>query len=177
MNHEYVSTSNQSTALVAENAPCSSDPVASATGSEESATGDFYFGSDTRILSELDPDALDRAPLSRPGGPDAAHMMVAAVEHGSGVALGPGRAGPSEMLALNRSHWEIENRVHYVRDFAYDEDRSRARAGRLPRNLACLSNAAISIVRMRGRFRCRPLAKRLYHGRERGAQADPQLRH
>jgi len=92
MNHEYVSTSNQSTALVAENAPCSSDPVASATGSEESATGDFYFGSDTRILSELDPDALDRAPLSRPGGPDAARMMVAAVEHGSGVALGPGRA-------------------------------------------------------------------------------------
>ena len=122
-------------------------------------------------------------------------MMVAAVEHGSGMvlgqtasdsagggilktgrtsvetvygltSLGPGRAGPSEILALNRGHWEIENRVHYVRDFAYDEDHSRVRAGRLPRNLACLSNAAISIVRMRGRFRYQPQAHRHYAARQ-----------
>jgi len=33
----------------------------------------------------------------------------------------PACAGPSESLALNRGHWEIENRVHYVRDFSHDE--------------------------------------------------------
>ena len=40
------------------------------------------------------------------------------------------------------------------------------RAGRLPRNLACLSNAAISIVRMHGRFRYQPQAHRHYAARQ-----------
>ena len=82
------------------------------------------------------------------------------------TSLAPEQAGPSEILALNRGHWEIENGVHYVRDVAYDEDRSRVRTGRLPRNLACLSNAAISIVRMRGRFRHHPQAHRHYAARQ-----------
>ena len=82
------------------------------------------------------------------------------------TSLAPTRAGPSEILALNRGHWEIENRVHDVRDVAYDEDRSRVRTGRLPRNLACLSNAAISIVRLRGRFCHQPQAHRHYAARQ-----------
>ena len=53
-----------------------------------------------------------------------------------------------------------------MRDFSFDEDRSRVRAGRLPRNLACLSNAAISIVRMRGRFRRQPQADRHHAARQ-----------
>ena len=121
--------------------------------------------------------ALDgkSAPLNRPAGRDDGRMLVAAVAHGSGLVLGqtasdsaggetahgltslpPERAGPAEVLALNRGHWEFETRLHYVRDVAYDEDRSRIRCGRLPRNLACLSNAAISIVRLRGRFDGQP---------------------
>ena len=85
------------------------------------------------------------------------------VETADGVAsLATDRAGPSEILALNRSHCEIENPVHDVSDAAYDEDRSRVRTGRMPRNLACLSNAAISIVRMRGEFRHQPQAHRHY---------------
>ena len=82
------------------------------------------------------------------------------------TSLPPERAGASEILALNRGHWEIENRVHYVRDFSFDEDRSRIRAGKLPRNLACLSNTAISIVRMRGRFQHQPQAHRHYAARQ-----------
>ena len=81
------------------------------------------------------------------------------------TSLGPDRAGPTEILALNRGHWEIENRLHHVRDVSYDEDRSRVRTGRLPRNLACLSNAAISIVRLRGRFQYQPQAHRHYAAR------------
>lgn len=82
------------------------------------------------------------------------------------TSLPPERAGPSELLALNRGHWEIENRLHYVRDFSFGEDRSRVRAGKLPRNLACLSNAAIAIVRTRGRFKHQPEARRHYAARQ-----------
>ena len=81
------------------------------------------------------------------------------------TSLGPGQAGPEELAALVRRHWEIENRLHYVRDFTYDEDRCRAHVGNLPRNLACLTNAAISIVRHEGRFAHLPPANRHYAAR------------
>ncbi len=128
----------------------------------------------TCAVIPLDPVHDDIAPL--PGRRQAFRIIRrrtilktgrTSVEAAYGLtSLAPGRAGPSEILALNRGHWEIENRVHYVRDMAYDEDRSRVRAGRLPRNLACLSNAAISIVRMRGRFRYQPQAHRHYAARQ-----------
>ena len=82
------------------------------------------------------------------------------------TSLDPDRAGPAEIPALNRGHWEIENRLHHVRDWSRDEDRSRVRNGKLPRNLACLSNAAISIIRLRGRFQHQPQAQRHYAGRQ-----------
>ena len=72
---------------------------------------------------------------------------------------GPDRANPAEIPALNRGRWEIGNRLHYVRDFSCDEDRSRMRSRALPQNLACLANAAISIVRLRRRFRQLPQAR------------------
>ena len=72
------------------------------------------------------------------------------------TSLGTDRAGPEELLALVRNHWHIENRLHYVRDFTYDEDRCRAYVRHLPRNLACLTNVAIAIVRCSGRFRYLP---------------------
>ena len=64
------------------------------------------------------------------------------------TSLGTDRAGPEELLALVRNHWHIENRLHYVRDFTYDEDRCRAYVRHLPRNLACLTNGVRN-----GRFR------------------------
>ena len=121
-----------------------------------------------RACAVIPLDGVDAAPL--PGRRQAFRILrertvtatgAHSVETAHGLtSLPPKRAGPSEVLALNRGHWEIENRVHYVRDFSYDEDRSRVRSGKLPRNLACLSNAAISIVRLRGRFRHQPQAHR-----------------
>ena len=71
-------------------------------------------------------------------------------------------ASAERILALVRGHWSIENRVHYVRDVSYDEDRCRVHTGHLPRNLACLTNVAISIVRLKGRFDYLPQAHRHY---------------
>lgn len=63
------------------------------------------------------------------------------------------------LLELNRGHWEIENRVHYVRDVTYDEDRCRIRTQNGPRMMASIRNLAISIIRLMG-FRYLPDAIR-----------------
>ena len=41
------------------------------------------------------------------------------------TSLSPAQAGPQELLCLWRSHWEIENRLHYVRDVTMKEDASQ----------------------------------------------------
>ena len=59
-------------------------------------------------------------------------------------------AGPAELDRLVRGHWGIENRVHYVRDVTFDEDRSHAWTGNGPRTLATCRNLAISALRFAG---------------------------
>ena len=84
-----------------------------------------------------------------------------------GRSLGEGGRSPSE--PSERRHWEIENRLHHVRDVSYDEDRRRNHVKNLPRNLACLRNSAISIVRLRGQFNHLPQAHRHYTARQQDA--------
>ena len=81
------------------------------------------------------------------------------------TSLPPDRAGPEQLAALVRNHWQIENRLHYVRDFTYDEDRCRVYVRDLPRNLACLTNTAISIIRCQPEFRYLPQANRHFAAR------------
>ena len=64
------------------------------------------------------------------------------------TSLPPDRAGPERLLALARAHWAIENRLHYVRDISFNEDRCRTRAGARP--LATLRNLAITLIRRSG---------------------------
>ena len=66
------------------------------------------------------------------------------------TSLPPEVATPQRLLQLNRDYWGIENRVHWVRDVAMGEDRSRVRKGSLPRLLAAFANLAISILRLLG---------------------------
>ena len=54
------------------------------------------------------------------------------------------------MLELNRGHWSIENRVHWVRDVTFDEDRSQVRKGAAAQVMACLRNVALSVLRRAG---------------------------
>jgi predicted transposase YbfD/YdcC len=64
------------------------------------------------------------------------------------TSLSPEEAGPERLLALNRGHWEIENRLHWVRDVTFGEDHSQIRKGAGPRMMATLRNLAISLVRL-----------------------------
>ena len=66
------------------------------------------------------------------------------------TSLSPQKASPARLLALNRGHWAIENGLHWVRDWAFDEDRSRIRRGAGARVMASLRNLAISLLRLAG---------------------------
>ena len=66
------------------------------------------------------------------------------------TSLSPGQASPAQLLAYNRGQWQIENRLHYVRDMTYDEDRSQVRRKRRPHAMATLRNLAISLLRLAG---------------------------
>lgn len=59
-------------------------------------------------------------------------------------------ASPEQLLKIWRGHWGIENRVHWVRDVTFDEDRCQVRTGAAPQVLAALRNLAISLVRRAG---------------------------
>jgi len=62
------------------------------------------------------------------------------------TTLAPSQASPQRLLELNRGHWSIENRSHYVRDVTFGEDRSRLRSGNAPQVLAALRNLAITLI-------------------------------
>ena len=64
------------------------------------------------------------------------------------TSLTPAESGPARLLALTRGHWAIENRLHYVRDVSFNEDRCRVRAG--ARALAAIRNLVLSLIRERG---------------------------
>ena len=66
------------------------------------------------------------------------------------TSLTPDQAVPARILNLTRGHWSIENRLHWVRDVTFDEDRSQIRKGNGPQIMACLRNLAISLLRLAG---------------------------
>jgi predicted transposase YbfD/YdcC len=51
------------------------------------------------------------------------------------------------LLEMVRSHWGIENQLHWVMDVIFDEDRSRARTDNAPLNLAVLRRIALNLAK------------------------------
>lgn len=66
------------------------------------------------------------------------------------TSLTPEQATPADLAAYIRRHWQIENRLHWVRDVSFDEDRSNVRTGSGPHVMASLRNLAISALRLHG---------------------------
>jgi predicted transposase YbfD/YdcC len=50
------------------------------------------------------------------------------------------------MLQVTRSHWSIENQLHWVLDMHFHEDGNRARKDNAPENLAILRRLALNIL-------------------------------
>jgi predicted transposase YbfD/YdcC len=66
------------------------------------------------------------------------------------ISLTAEQATATELAAWIRGHWNVENRLHWVRDVTFDEDRSQVRTGNGPRVMASLRNLVISILRLDG---------------------------
>lgn len=66
------------------------------------------------------------------------------------TSLDRDRASAADLLAFNRGHWGIENRLHWVRDVTFGEDTCRMRTGDGPQNLAALRNAGLTVMRLAG---------------------------
>ena len=62
------------------------------------------------------------------------------------TSLTPEQARPRALLRLWRSHWDIENPLHWVRDCVFGEDRSTTRTGQAPHALASFRNLAIGLL-------------------------------
>ncbi|MBT2453203.1 ISAs1 family transposase [Streptomyces sp. ISL-43] len=60
------------------------------------------------------------------------------------------QAKPSDIALGVRSHWHIENKIHYLRDVLWDEDRSQIHTGHGPENMATLRNTALNRLRTTG---------------------------
>ncbi|CAN5410795.1 hypothetical protein BH23ACT6_BH23ACT6_18610 [soil metagenome] len=67
-------------------------------------------------------------------------------------------APPPVLAGWVQQHWGIwgylplagANRLHWVRDVSYDEDRSQVRTSHAPAVMATLRNTAISLLRLAG---------------------------
>lgn len=57
-------------------------------------------------------------------------------------------APPAVLAGWVQNHWGIENRLHWVRDVTFDEDRSTIRTGTTPHVMASLRNTAITLLRL-----------------------------
>jgi hypothetical protein len=66
------------------------------------------------------------------------------------TSLSPQQATPAQLLQLVRGHWGIENRLHWVRDVTFDEDRCQIRTGAAPQVMAALRNLVIGLFRLTG---------------------------
>lgn len=76
------------------------------------------------------------------------------------TSLTPQQASPDRLLHLSRGHWSIENRLPWVRDVTFDEDRCRVRTGAGAQVMASLRNLAISLLRMAGARYIAPALRR-----------------
>jgi predicted transposase YbfD/YdcC len=67
---------------------------------------------------------------------------------------------PQRFNEVVRSHWDIENRLHWRVDVVMNEDQDRSRLGHAPNNLAILRHMAINVMQkdptkgsLRGKFK------------------------
>jgi predicted transposase YbfD/YdcC len=70
-------------------------------------------------------------------------------------------ADAAHLAETIRSHWGIENRLHWVLDVTFREDHSRVRDGHAPENLAILRHFALNLLRRDHSVRGSVATKRL----------------
>ena len=59
------------------------------------------------------------------------------------TSLSKSEATPEKIMKIWRDHWCVENRLHWVRDVVFNEDRSTVRKGDSAQNMAALRSLVI----------------------------------
>jgi predicted transposase YbfD/YdcC len=69
------------------------------------------------------------------------------------TSLSAREANGEHLATYVRSHWAIENKIHWVRDVTFREDASKVRTDSRPRIMATLRNLIIGLIRQAGHTR------------------------
>ena len=80
------------------------------------------------------------------------------------TSLGPDQAGPQRLLEIVRTHWNIENGLHYRRDETMREDWCHLSMGHAQRTMAAVNNLVLGLLLRRG-VRNVPQQRRRYAAR------------
>lgn len=67
------------------------------------------------------------------------------------TSLGRDTAGAAAVLGMQRGHWSIENRLHYVLDTFFDEDGRHIKKARVARVMGMLRRGALTLLRRLGK--------------------------
>ena len=70
----------------------------------------------------------------------------------------------SDILSTQRSHWEIENCLHWILDIAYNEDRCRVRKDNAPGNFSIIRKMSLNLLKQDKSLKIGIRAKRLKCG-------------
>lgn len=94
----------------------------------------------------------DRAEPGAPRMPGLATLACVEARRNGGVPstryyLSSARLSPERFAHAVRSHWAIENSLHWVLDVTFDEDAARNRADNGPENLAILRRLTLNLLR------------------------------
>lgn len=79
-----------------------------------------------------------RHPAGRPDGPDEVTSRYFLLSRPLPAA---------RLMEVVRTHWTIENQLHWVLDVVFDEDRARNRKDHGPQNIALLRKLALNLLR------------------------------
>lgn len=88
------------------------------------------------------PPRSSRPPTTAPSAPRASGTAKPSWHHQP--------VSPADIAVYPRGHWEIENRLHWVREVTYGGDAFRMPTGTAPRAMAILRNVAINALHQAG---------------------------
>jgi hypothetical protein len=64
------------------------------------------------------------------------------------ASLGADEASPERLMRVVRGHWGVENRLHFIKDRWWDEDRQWSVLPGLAERLAALRDGALAALRL-----------------------------